>query len=239
MHIFKMKPPAAGTAIAVDSDRDALAVIRRMRLQPSSRSLNVDSFNQLIVAAKDDVVKATAAAKDELQYYRKILDIDNTHRRPPQSQQPELKPLTKLPSLAAPPAVKLPQVLVTSNQQERPLTREKKAKPKAAPRQLQELPPPTEKPRPRPQAQTQAVVKAKAATKQDKKTKVTTPPSNQQVHVKTQPPPSKTPSSSSSSSKQSKLDCVASFDDDEPELDMAPVWNDHEFTSGYGSDDNM
>ncbi|RHY50592.1 hypothetical protein DYB38_010543 [Aphanomyces astaci] len=66
-------PPLPG----VDSERDAKAVIRRMRMQgcqPDSSTLDVQSFNQLIVAAKDDVVADDAAAKDELTYYRNLLD---------------------------------------------------------------------------------------------------------------------------------------------------------------------
>ncbi|ETW09458.1 hypothetical protein H310_00049 [Aphanomyces invadans] len=93
---------------SVDSDRDAKAVIRRMRMQgrQPDATLNIQTFHQLIVAAKDDVVADDAAAKDELSYYRNLLDVVKDKpllRRPPTRTTltpPDMTSSTvKLPSL--------------------------------------------------------------------------------------------------------------------------------------------
>ncbi|ETV80122.1 hypothetical protein H257_06505 [Aphanomyces astaci] len=128
-------PPLPG----VDSERDAKAVIRRMRMQgrqPDSSTLDVQSFNQLIVAAKDDVVADDAAAKDELTYYRNLLDKDKP-RRPPPSHPPTLPSIyltpstIKLPSLKNERSATSPIIVnpTQSNQLERPPTRSKADKP--------------------------------------------------------------------------------------------------------------
>ncbi|KAF0697703.1 Aste57867_11630 [Aphanomyces stellatus] len=297
----------------VESEKDAKAVIRRMRMQPPSSSSStpqtVQTFNQLIIAAKVDVVAGDAAAKDELQYYRNLLDLKGkpgamglARGKSPPTSMPMVPSTIKLPSLTPPPPKKVPKGATTapqppvSNQIQERQTDEglidmpsKEKRKKVAPKKevakkepvVAKAPPPgavapsptlaapptaldkgrqpsrrtveAEPVHPEPELKPKgsgATIKQQSSEKTRKKsTSSAADNQTKDSHVLTQSDPAKKmakkPSLKSVQALTNKpptvvstMDCVASFDDDEPEMDAAPVFQDDMMGGGYGSDDD-
>ncbi|OQR98649.1 hypothetical protein ACHHYP_08240 [Achlya hypogyna] len=235
---------------AVDSDMDAKAVIRRMRLHqkapsgPERSDLDVSSFNDLVKAAKSDLAQQEAASKNELEYYRSILEIKKPLVRPMELPTPSTVKLPSLKPVATKPA---------PTNQERPSSSTSSTssssgirRVKAPPAKIQPLtkaaaksvkPPPVEAP---PVAKPSKRLATKTVG-----AKVGTPAATV-VRPNNAPVPLDgsrgfvTPAQAKAARKgtvKSTLDCVADFDTTEPEVDSAPVWHDDgDNNNGYGSD---
>ncbi|EQC36014.1 hypothetical protein SDRG_06752 [Saprolegnia diclina VS20] len=252
--------------VHVETEMDAKAVVRRMRLHqkapaaPEKTEMDVAGFNELVQAAKSDLMQQESAAKNELEFYRGLLDIKKPRPaidlsggassfklpslKPPPKQPPtnQERPTSSSSTTSSNGRGSAPRKLATEGP--KATLAAIKPKPSTLKGPLAMKPPQARLPRPSDEPKASAkgashkptpVPAAGPAKRPQPKTSAVAPP----------PKPNNTPIATTkkvvgrSKKEVSTMDCLATFDDAEPEVDSAPVYSDFDSNNnGYGSDDD-